>query len=62
MKEEYESLILNNTWSIVDLPDEKKKSCKRVYKRKIYQNRAITRYKAARVIKGYKRNRRVVYN
>lgn len=59
----YESLIHNNTWSLVDLPGEKKAiPCKWVFKRKSDHTSKITRYKARLVIKGYKQKQGIDYN
>lgn len=63
MKEEYESLIHNNTWSLVDLPGGKKViPCKWVFKRKFDHTGEISRYKARLVIKGYKQKKGIDYN
>ncbi|GBP12614.1 Retrovirus-related Pol polyprotein from transposon TNT 1-94 [Eumeta japonica] len=63
MKDEYESLIHNNTWSLVDLPGGKKAiPCKWVFKRKFDHTGKITRYKARLVIKGYKQKKGIDYN
>lgn len=53
IKEEMESHRLNNTWTLTDLPADKKViNCKWVYKIKKNQMGEITRYKARLVIKG----------
>lgn len=63
MKEECESLIHNNTWSLVDLPGGKKAiPCKWVFKRKFHHTGNITRYKTRLVIKGYKQKKGIDYN
>lgn len=63
MKEEYESLLNNNTWSLTDLPDGKKViPCKWIFKRKYDHIGEITRYKARLVIKGYKQKKGIDYN
>lgn len=63
MKEEYESLIHNNTWSLEDLPNGKKAiPCKWIFKRKFDHTGEITGYKARLVIKGYKQKNGIDYN
>lgn len=53
MKEEYDSLIENGTWELVDLPLNRKPiDCKWVYKTKRNDSGSITRHKARLVIKG----------
>jgi hypothetical protein len=54
MKNELDALISTNTWSIVDLPENKKPiGCKWVYKIKYNADGSIERYKARLVAKGY---------
>lgn len=54
MKEEYQSLIDNNTWELDDLPDGKKAvKCKWVFATKKDKDGKIIRYKARLVAKGY---------
>lgn len=53
MQEEYESLIKNGTWSLVDLPPGKRAlPCKWVFKSKTNEKGDIARFKARLVIKG----------
>ncbi|CAH2083649.1 unnamed protein product [Euphydryas editha] len=54
MDEEYNSLMKNNTWSLKNLPLNKKVlPCKWVYKTKTDESGNIIRFKARLVIKGY---------
>lgn len=54
MQEEYDSLIKNETWSLVDLPPGKRAlPCKWVFKTKTNGKGEIERFKARLVIKGY---------
>lgn len=53
MQEEYDSLIKNKTWSLVDLPSDKRAlPCKWVFKSKTNEKGEIVRFKARLVIKG----------
>lgn len=53
MQEEYNSLMKNKTWSLVDLPSGKKAlPCKWVFKSKTNEKGEIVRFKARLVIKG----------
>lgn len=52
--EEYRSLIENNTWTLEDLPpDRRAVSCKWVFKLKYAPDNSIARYKARLVARGY---------
>lgn len=63
MKSEYNSLLQNNTWTLVDLPKNKKAiPCKWVFKTKRDESGNIERFKARLVIKGYKQTRGVDYH
>lgn len=54
MQEEYDSLMENRTWDLVDKPKSKKPiSCKWVFKKKRTSTGEIERYKARLVVKGY---------
>ena len=54
MKEEYDSLIENKTWTIEKLPPDRKAiGCKWTYKVKEKSDGTIDRYKARLVAKGY---------
>eukprot|EP00794_Sanderia_malayensis_P007838 gene7838-biopygen6374 len=51
---EYESLIKNGTWKLVDLPDDKNVvGCKWIFKKKRNADGSINRYKARLVAQGY---------
>lgn len=63
MDQEYQSLIKNNTWTLVDLPEGKSVIPSRwVYKTKIDGNGSISCYKARLVIKGFKQIKGIDYN
>lgn len=63
MKEEYNSLLVNNTWTLVDVPNNKKIiPCKWVYKTKTNESGNITRYKARLVIKGFQQKKGIDYH
>lgn len=54
MTEEYKSLEINKTWTLVDLPQGKKTiKAKWVFKTKVDDNGQVVRYKARLVAKGY---------
>ncbi|MCH80620.1 cysteine-rich RLK (receptor-like protein kinase) 8 [Trifolium medium] len=55
VKEEMDALRKNNTWSITDLPQEKKKAvgCKWVFTVKCKADGSVERYKARLVTKGF---------
>jgi hypothetical protein len=62
MEEEYQSLIKNGTWSLVELsPRHKAIHCKWVYKLKLVANGTIDHYKMHLVVKGYFQKSRVDY-
>ena len=51
---EYNSLIENNTWKLVELPPGRKAiHCKRVFRAKHYSEGRVKRFKARLVAKGY---------
>ena len=63
MAKEIETLELNQTWSIVDLPSGRKPiNCKWVYKVKYNSDESIERYKARLLIRGYKQIEGFDYN
>lgn len=63
MKDEYESLLLNDTWTLVKLPQSKKViPCKWVFKTKSDENGNIIRYKARLVVKGYQQKKGIDYH
>jgi hypothetical protein len=54
MQEEYDSLLVNNTWSLVPLPKGRKPiSCKWVFKIKHGVHGEVERYKARLVARGF---------
>ena len=54
MEQEYESIIRNNTWELLELPRGKQTiSCKWLYKSKIIADGTIDKVKARLVAKGY---------
>jgi len=54
MREEIDSLIKNNTWSLVELPKSRKVvGCKWVYKIKCNELGNVEHYKARLVAKGF---------
>jgi hypothetical protein len=63
MQEKYNSLIINNTWSLVPLPKGRKPIfCKWVFKIKHGVNDEVKRYKARLVAKGFTQSFGVNYN
>ncbi|KAJ8715602.1 hypothetical protein PYW07_010084 [Mythimna separata] len=63
MDSEYESLLQNNTWTLVTLPEDKRIiPCKWVYKLKTDANGKLVRYKARLVIKGFIQKKGAEYN
>lgn len=63
MNEEYQSLLNNNTWTLVNLPTGRKViPCKWIFKTKTDENGQVMRYKARLVVKGYKQIQGVDYN
>ena len=54
MNEEYESIMKNETWELIELPENKVPiGCKWLYKTKFNANGSIDKYKARLVAKGY---------
>lgn len=52
VKEEYDALIENNTWSLVTLPEGRKPiKCKWTFKTKYNENGTISRYKSIKVFR-----------
>jgi hypothetical protein len=63
MQEEYDFLVVNNTWSLVPLPKGRKPiSCKWVFKIKHGVHGEIERYKARLVVRGFTQTFKVDYN
>ncbi len=63
MQEEFDSLIVNNTWSLVPLPKGRKPiSCKWVFKIKRGVNGEVEHYKARLVARGFTQTFGVDYN
>ncbi len=63
MQEEYDSLLINNTWSLVPFPKGRKPiSCKWVFKLKHGVDGEIERYKARLVARGFTQKIRLDYN
>lgn len=63
MKEEHKSLLDNNTWTLVDLPKNKKViPCKWVYKTKTDEKGNVSRLKARLVVKGYQQKKGIDYH
>jgi hypothetical protein len=63
MREEYDSFMTNNTWTLVSLPAGRKPvSCKWVFKIKQGANGEVERYKARLVARGFTQTYGVDYN
>jgi hypothetical protein len=63
MQEEYDFLVVNNTWSLVALPKGRKPiSCKWVFKIKHGVDGEMERYKARLVVRGFTQTFGVDYN
>ena len=62
MKEEYDSLMLNKTWTLSKLPEKKKAiPSKWVFKTKVNGAGEIVRYKARLVAKGFNQQKGIDY-
>jgi hypothetical protein len=62
IKSELDSLVMNHTWDLVDLPmGNKPIGCKWIFKRKIKPNGSIERYKARLVVVGYTQKQVIDY-
>ncbi|CAI7897176.1 unnamed protein product [Closterium sp. NIES-54] len=58
VKEEYDSLLENETWELCEVPPRKKViSSKLVFRHKYGYNRALTRYKSRLVAKGFQQTK-----
>ena len=54
MEEEYNSLMKNNTWDPISLPNERKLVwCKWIYRSKFAADGSVDKYKARLVTKGF---------
>lgn len=63
MNSEFESLLQNNTWTLVTLPENKRViPCKWVFKMKTNASGEVVRYKARLVIKGFDQKKGIEYN
>ncbi len=63
MQEEYDSLVVNNTWSLLPLPKSRKPiSCKWVFKIKHEVDGEIEHYKARLVARGFTQTFGIDYN
>jgi hypothetical protein len=63
MQEEFDFLVVNNTWSLVPLPKGRKPiSCKWVFKIKHGVDGEVKRYKARLVARGFTRTFGIDYN
>jgi len=63
MDSEYESLLQNNTWTLVTLAEDKRIiPCKWVYKMKTDADGEVAKYKARLVIKGFKQKKGTEYS
>ncbi|CAA6674803.1 unnamed protein product [Spirodela intermedia] len=63
MEEEMASIEENRTWSLVDLPHDRRAiGLKWVYKVKRDENRAVAKYKARLVVKGYAQRQGIDYD
>ena len=63
MREEYDSIISNQTWSVVDLPPGRKAiGCRWVYRIKYTSTGEIDKYKARLVAKGYSQARGIDFD
>jgi hypothetical protein len=59
---EFESIIYNHTWELVELPHKIKSICyKLMFKKKLKPNDIIDKYKARLMAKGHKQMRHVDY-
>jgi len=63
MDEEIDSIEINNTWDLVDLPEGKKIiGVKRVYKTKLNAEGEVEKYKARLVAQGFSQQPDIDYN
>ncbi|MCO5549289.1 hypothetical protein L7F22_002757 [Adiantum nelumboides] len=63
MQSEYDSIVGNETWNLVDLPEGKQAlPCKWVYKKKFTSDDPNPKYKARLVAKGFKQQHGVDFD
>lgn len=63
MQEEYDTLIANQTWDLVPLPQGKNLvSCKRLYKTKFNANNEVSKFKNRSVFSGFSQIEGLYYN
>ena len=63
MQEEMDSILLNDTWTLVDLPPGRKVvGCKWVFKKKLNENGDVERFKARIVAQGFSQKYGVDYD
>ena len=63
MQSKYDSIVGNDTWDLVELPEGKKPlPCKWVYKKKFTSNDCKPKYKARLVAKGFKQQHGVDFD
>jgi len=62
IKNELESIKLNNTWTLVDLPKgEKPIGCKCIFKKKYHPDGSMEKYKVRLVVKGFTKKHNINY-
>ena len=62
MNEEYESIMKNETWELIELPENKLPiGCKWIYKTKFNADGSVDKYKAILVAKGYSQKEVIDY-
>ena len=62
MREEYESLLINDTWSLVELPHGRKTiKNKWIYKLKLAADGSVSRFKTRLVAKGFTQRQGIDY-
>lgn len=63
MKEEYDSIIRNDTWELTQFPQNKVPiGCKQLFKLKFKADESVDKYKARFVAKGYSQKERTYYD
>jgi len=62
MREEYESLVQNDTWTLEEIPQEcNLVKCRWMFKLKLVADGSVSRYKARHVAKGFTQKKGVDY-